>query len=124
MLLDLYANHQEHEINAKETSRECFCLIKKTELTNFLVRIPWKGSQNGISDCSRSQGLHDQPWKCVFLTWRGQVQNPGDPYIACAFPRCLFSFKVSSEREGKKASCVPISFSVGISLYPFDILDK
>lgn len=35
MLLDLYANHQQHEINAKETLWECFCLIKKTELTNF-----------------------------------------------------------------------------------------
>lgn len=60
----------------------------------------------------------------MFLTWRGRVQSPGDPGIACAFPSCLFSFKVSSEGEGKKASCVPISFSVGISLYPFDILDK
>jgi len=35
MLLDLYANH-EHEINAKETLQECFCLIKKTERMNKL----------------------------------------------------------------------------------------
>lgn len=62
--------------------------------------------------------------KCVFLTRRGQVQNPGDPSIACAFPRCLFSFKASSEGEGKEASGVPIAFSVDVSLYPFDILDK
>lgn len=70
------------------------------------------------------EGLQDQPGKCVFFTWRGRVQNPGDPSIACAFPRCLFSFKASSEGEGKEASGVPIAFSVDVSLYPFDILDK
>lgn len=60
----------------------------------------------------------------MVLTRKGQVQSPGDPSIACAFPRCLFSFKVSLEREGRKTPHVPIGFSVDISLYPFDILDK
>lgn len=133
MLLDLYANRHKHEINAKETLQECFCLIRKTKRINKLqdgLMDPTHGSQqrahrNRIYRTALvSEGLQDQPCKCVFLTCKGQVQRPGDPYIACAFPRCLFSFKVSSEREGKKASCVPIGFSVDISLYPFDILDK
>lgn len=105
---------------------------KQKELTNFSMplsvpslRSRGRAPSNASSGTARgSEGLRDQPWKCVLLTLRGQVQNPGDPYIACAFPRCLFSFKVSSEREGKKASCVPISFSVDISLYPLDISDK
>lgn len=131
MLLVLYANHHKHEINAKETLQECFCWIRKTKRMNKLqdgLMDPTHRSQQRAHRTCRaalvSDGLQDQPCKCVFLTWRGQVQCPGDPYIACAFPRCLFSFKVSSEGEGKKASCVPLGFSVDISLYPFDILDK
>lgn len=53
MLLDLYANHHEHEINAKETLQECLGLIGKTKRINKLQRglihptlqIPPKGSQ-------------------------------------------------------------------------------
>lgn len=53
MLLDLYANHHVHEINAKETLQECFCLIKKTERINKLrydllypvLQLRLKGSQ-------------------------------------------------------------------------------
>lgn len=36
MLLDLYANHHEHEINAKETLQECLGLIRKTKRINKL----------------------------------------------------------------------------------------
>lgn len=36
MLLDLYANHHEHEINAKETLQECLGLIGKTKRINKL----------------------------------------------------------------------------------------
>lgn len=57
MLLDLYANHHEHEINAKETLQECLSLIKKTEGINKLqhdriypiLQITLKGSQENES---------------------------------------------------------------------------